>query len=242
MAFGDIHFHHTHRFSHITDSGFTIRELEHLSCADTLIRLYQEEHIDKLVCLGDIWGPIGDTMSAQTLKAILDFFNKFNEAKNRAIEIFGNIKQGIEDKINGAKDAVSRGIERIKSLFNFSWSLPKLKLPHFSVSGKFSLNPPSVPKFSVSWYQKGGVFDNPTLFSYGNGMLGGLGENGAEAVVPLEKNTEWMNVLAGRLSELMSGGNTPIVLQVDGKTFAEASIDTINQLTRQKGYLALNLV
>lgn len=90
MAFGDIHFHHTHRFSHITDSGFTVRELEHLSCADTLIRLYQEEHIDKLVCLGDIWGPVGDIMSAQTLKAILDFFNKFNEAKISMDVILGN--------------------------------------------------------------------------------------------------------------------------------------------------------
>ena len=90
MAFGDIHFHHTHRFSHITDSGFTIRELEHLSCADTLIKLYQEEHIDKLVCLGDIWGPVGDNISAQTLKAVLDFFKKFNEAKIPVDVILGN--------------------------------------------------------------------------------------------------------------------------------------------------------
>ena len=90
MAFGDIHFHHTHRFSHITDSGFTVRELEHLSCADTLIKLYQEEHIDKLVCLGDIWGPVGDNISAQTLKAVLDFFKKFNDAKIPLDIILGN--------------------------------------------------------------------------------------------------------------------------------------------------------
>ena len=90
MAFGDIHFHHTHRFSHITESGFTTRELEHLSCADTLIRLYKEENIDKLVCLGDIWQTVGDNISSQTLKVVLDFFNKFNDAKICMDVILGN--------------------------------------------------------------------------------------------------------------------------------------------------------
>ena len=122
----------------------------------------------------------------------------------------------------------------------FEWSLPKLKLPHITITGKFSIDPPSVPKFSVSWYKLGGVFDNPTLFGYGNGMLGGLGEDGAEAIVPLEKNTEWLDRIAERLSARDS--NVPIVLQVDGKTFAETSIRTINQLTRQTGSLKLALV
>ena len=94
--------------------------------------------------------------------------NKFNEAKNRVSEIFGNIKQGIEDKINGARDAVSRAIEKIKGFFNFSWELPKLKLPHISITGKFSLSPPSVPKFNISWYSKGAIFKRPTV-------LGGMG-------------------------------------------------------------------
>ena len=65
--------------------------------------------------------------------------------------------------------------------------------------------------------------------------------NGAEAVVPLEKNTEWLDRIAERLNGSMNS-NAPIVLQVDGKTFAETSIATINQLTRQTGSLALNIV
>lgn len=90
MAFGDIHFHHTHRFSTITSEGFTTRELEHLSCADTLINLYNKEKIDVIVCLGDVYGPVGDAISAQTQKAVLEFFNKFNELSIKMSCILGN--------------------------------------------------------------------------------------------------------------------------------------------------------
>jgi hypothetical protein len=165
--------------------------------------------------------------------------DKVNGAKETVLNVFGSIKDGIKDKIEGARDVVKTAIEKIKGFFKFKWELPKIKLPHFSISGKFSLNPPSIPKFSVSWYKMGGVFDNPTLFGYGNGRLGGLGEDGAEAIVPLEKNTKWMNVLAEKLAERQ--GNTPIILQVDGKTFAQTTIKSINDLTRQTGKLTLNM-
>ena len=165
--------------------------------------------------------------------------DKITGAKDKALNIFGSIKDGIKGKIEGARDVVKNAIEKIKGFFNFKWELPKIKLPHFDIKGKFSLNPPSIPKFSVSWYKMGGVFDNPTLFPYGNGQIGGLGEAGAEAIVPLEKNTKWMNVLAEKLAERQ--GNTPIILQVDGKTFAQTTIKSINDLTRQTGTLALNL-
>lgn len=152
---------------------------------------------------------------------------------------FGEIKSGITEKIEGARDAVKNAIEKIKGFFNFKWELPKIKLPHFSISGKFSLNPPQIPKFSVSWYKLGGVFDKATLFPYG-GSIGGLGEDGAEAVVPLEKNTQWLDRIAEKLASKQ--GSTPIILQVDGKTFAKTSIDSINQLTKQTGSLGLVLV
>lgn len=154
-------------------------------------------------------------------------------------EKFDSIRAKIREKIDAAKDAVKSAIDKIKGFFDFSWSLPKLKMPSISITGKFSLSPLSVPKFSIKWNEFGGVFDKPTLFNYG-GSLQGLGENGAEAVVPLENNLEWLNKLAAMLNERM--GNNPVVLNVDGKVFAETAISTINKHTRQTGKLALNLV
>ena len=152
---------------------------------------------------------------------------------------FGEIKSGITEKIEGARDAVKNAIEKIKGFFDFKWELPKIKLPHFSISGKFSLNPPQIPKFSVSWYKLGGVFDSPTLFPYG-GSIGGLGEDGAEAVVPLEKNTQWLDRIAEKLASKQS--STPVILQVDGKTWAKTTIKTVNELTKQTGSLGLVIV
>lgn len=173
------------------------------------------------------------------IKAV--FSGDLGAAKDAVLNIFESIKTGIQNKINNAKSVVSNAIEAIKGFFNFSWSLPSLKLPHISITGSFSLTPPSVPKFSISWYELGGVFDMPTLFGYGNGMLGGLGENGAEAVVPLENNTYWLDRLATMLAE-KQGAGTPIVLQVDGKTFAETSIRSMNAYNRQSGNVGLILV
>ncbi|WP_299043894.1 hypothetical protein [uncultured Campylobacter sp.] len=133
--------------------------------------------------------------------------------------------------MEGAKTVVKNCIDKIKSFFKFEWSLPKLKMPHITISGKFSLSPLQVPKFGISWYQKGGVFDSTTLFGYGNGLIGGLGENGAEAVVPLEKNTQWLDRIANMLVE-KQGGNQPIYLTVDGKVFAQLACDSINSLTK----------
>ena len=164
--------------------------------------------------------------------------NTITAAKNTVLGIFDGIKNGISNAINGAKNIVGNAIDAIKGFFKFEWSLPKLKLPHISITGSFSLVPPKVPKFGIEWYAQGGVFDSPTLFNYGGG-IGGLGEAGAEAVVPLEKNTKWLDRIAERLAGY--GGDKPIILQVDGKTFAQTSIDSINQLTRQTGKLGLRL-
>ena len=98
---------------------------------------------------------------------------------------FSSIYSTISSKMSAARDAVGNAISALKSKFNFSWSLPHLKLPHVSISGSFSINPPSVPHFGISWYKDGGILTRPTIFgAAGNNFLAG-GEAGAEAVVPL---------------------------------------------------------
>lgn len=98
---------------------------------------------------------------------------------------FSSIYSTISSKMSAARDAVGNAISALKSKFNFSWSLPHLKLPHVSISGSFSINPPSVPHFGISWYKDGGILTRPTIFgAAGNNLLAG-GEAGAEAVIPL---------------------------------------------------------
>lgn len=106
-------------------------------------------------------------------------------AFNTVSNILGNIKNKFSTIFESAKNIVSSGIEKIKSFFKFSWSLPKLKLPHFNITGEFSLNPPSVPKFGIEWYAKGAVFEAPTILQTLAGYKG-VGEAGAEAVLPID--------------------------------------------------------
>lgn len=109
----------------------------------------------------------------------------FGGALSKVQSIFGSIYNSIKSKIDSAKEAVRSAINKIKGFFNFSWSLPKIKLPHFSIDGKFSLNPPSVPKLSIDWYKDGGILTQPTIFGASGNTLSVGGEAGPEAVLPL---------------------------------------------------------
>ena len=171
------------------------------------------------------------------------FREKFNTARTYVFAIFDNIKKGLSDKINAAKDAVGGVIDTIKGFFNFTFQMPHIPKPSFGISPAGwtvgDLLKGSIPKLSIQWNAVGGVFDSPTIVPYGN-TLQGLGEAGAEAIVPLEKNTKWMDVIANKLSERQS--KTPIILMVNDKVLAQTTIDSINNLTRQTGSLALNIM
>ena len=113
--------------------------------------------------------------------------NGFNAIKSTVSNIVNGIKNTISNVFNTIWSTVSGIVNKLKSVFNFSWSLPKIKLPHFSITGSFSLNPPSIPHFSVDWYKKamsgGMILKDATIFGQSGGTLLGGGEAGDEAVV-----------------------------------------------------------
>ena len=95
-------------------------------------------------------------------------------------------------------------LTNLKNAFsNTKLSLPRthIAVPHFSMSGSFNAKSGSVPSVSVSWYQTGAVFDSPSII--------GVGENGREAVMPLEKNTGWITELATKIGALIDNNRIP---------------------------------
>lgn len=95
------------------------------------------------------------------------------------------VKEKFQSKLTEAANVVKSVIDKIKGFFNIDLPTPKLKMPHVSISGNFSLNPLSVPKFGVEWYANGGVMTTPTIFGASGGKLLGGGEAGPEAILPL---------------------------------------------------------
>lgn len=170
------------------------------------------------------------------------FGDRWKNMQDALKEIPNWFKNLFNDAMDNAKNIVKSGIDKLKSFFNFDWSLPKIKLPHFNISGSFSLMPPRIPSFSVDWYARGGVFNSPSII--------GVGEAGQEAVMPLERNTGWISILAQKLAERMPANNVPtgyslpagdIVIQIAGHEFGRVAIQEINKEHERAGQTLLKI-
>lgn len=165
-------------------------------------------------------GKLGEMLATVT--------SKVGAVKTQFINKFEEIRSGITNKIEAAKEAVRSAIDKIKSFFNFSWSLPKIKIPHFSISGSFNLAKLQVPKISVDWYANGGILTRPTIFGLNGNSLQAGGEKGAEAVVPLSQLWNKLGEFANKITSSAQGGevrktieNFIVNVNAEGKTVDE---------------------
>lgn len=134
-----------------------------------------------------IWNGIKSTVTTVVGNIKTAITKPIDQAKSTVSSTLDAIKKAFSDKMDAAREAVKTAIDKIKGFFNFSWKLPSLKLPHISISGGFSLYPPSVPHFSISWYKRamGGamLLDGATIFGMSGGRMLGGGESGHEYIV-----------------------------------------------------------
>lgn len=136
----------------------------------------------------------------------------FNGIKSTATSVWNGIKDAIIKPVEAAKNAVKGIIDKITGFFSgMKLELPKIKLPHFKISGKLSLSPPSVPHLSIDWYKEGGILTKPTVFGMNGSSLMAGGEAGKEAVLPLKG---FYNQLEHILSSRMNTGKMEQYLAV----------------------------
>ena len=129
------------------------------------------------------------------------FSNGINAVKNFVTNGLNSVKDKFHSIFETVKNTVKSGIDKVKSFFNFQWSLPKLKMPHFNISGKFSLDPPSVPSFGIDWYAKAMnepmMLNGATIFGEKDGKLLGGGEVGSEIIIGTDKLLNMMRDAVG---------------------------------------------
>lgn len=189
--------------------------------------------------LSNLWNTISTTAS-NIFNGIKDTIsNIWNGILDTTSTVWGNIKDTIKNMIEGAKDILSGTIDAMKKLFDFDWKLPTPKIPKFHISGGKAPwgfgGEGSLPSINIEWFAKGGILTKPTAFGMvGNSVAIG-GEAGTEAVLPLNEGT--LGMIADRIMATVTDKIVvnvpkqepqPIVLNVDGKTFAQVIVGYIS--------------
>lgn len=187
---------------------------------------------DKVKAVAQAFGTAIKTVFTSLGNTVKNIWSNLATATSNA---WNRIKDAIQKPLDTAKNFVKNAIDKIKGIFNFNWSLPKLKLPHVSISGGFSLFPPSIPHFSIDWYKKAYenpvMFNQPTVLPTANGMKGFGDGNGGEIVIGMNK-----------LQELVrgAGSSNEVTINIyeqpgeDASVLAEKVQEKFNLWMRQK--------
>ena len=185
------------------------------------------------------WNNITSTINSMTNGIKQTVSNVWNAVVNftvsawtgiasKVASIASNLWTSVTNVFNQIKTTVANGVATLKGAFNFSWSLPHIKLPHFSVSGKLSLDPPSIPKFSVSWYEKaatqGALFSSPSIIGVGDA---------AQAEMLIGESTLYDNI--AKAVAAANGGDITIPVYIGQKKIETIVIDSINRHNYKSG-------
>lgn len=143
----------------------------------------------------------------------------FNGIKSTTTTVWNGIKSAIVKPVEAARDAVKGVVDKITGFFSgMKLELPKIKLPHFKITGKLSLSPPSVPHLSIDWYKEGGILTGPTVFGMNGSSLMAGGEAGKEAVLPLKGFYDQLeHILSSRMDTRVMERYLAIIAENSGK-------------------------
>ena len=175
----------------------------------------------------DLWNNVTETVS-NLWDDVTGFFNDGLDAAYDAVfGVLNSILDTFANIFDSAKQVVFDAIEYIKGLFDFEWSLPDLALPHFSIDGSFSLDPPSIPTIGVEWYARAMdtpiMLSNATIFGSAGGSLLGGGEAGDEMIYG-RKN------LLDDIASVVGVGNTYVFPIYFGNEKVEEIVVNSNQV------------
>ena len=199
----------------------------------------------------DTWNGAMSGISQKADDAKSGISSTFQGIKDGCINAFNSVKDGITNAISTAYNNVNDWFQKIKDTLSGTLSFPNIKMPHFSITGSFSLNPPKVPSFGVQWYAKGGVLTKPTLFGMNGDQAMGGGDAGPEAVAPISVLQQYVSqavegsnaqiaALLSSIFDYMQSGQMIPVTELDGEVITkvvESNIsDKQTSARRAKGY------
>ena len=186
----------------------------------------------------DTWNGAMDWIKQKADDAKSGILSTFQGIEDGCINAFNSVKDGITNAISTAYNNVKDGFQKIKDVLSGTLSFPEIEMPHFSVSGNFSLNPPKVPSFGVQWYAKGGILTKPTIFGSNGGNMMGGGEAGPEAVAPISTlqgyvqaavdNSSLVKLLSMILDRIDALELSPEIT-IDGKRITKVIADRISK-------------